>query len=238
MLDNLGRGLSERIGFTRNLTQQNVPAILIAWYGEDIPHHDNKALADIQIIAQNNPTVVPQPNPRTAIPWGIDTHSENRVAPKKFKEAGADFLICNSEALPANILTDESIASGYTLESSASKKRIALISETGFDFLLLELPNSGDVMVLSDVLAFQRQALPISTHIFATTNAMPQLEDVELLRLMSISALVLSKGTRYIDRLPEVRGKIAQLDAPKSDIELPSAQSQQIDLVEPEYNTT
>ena len=231
LLENLGRPSQNSLGFGGEAKDQKVPHILVGWRGASPPTKNGEALADFAMLdpqADGTPNLNP---PKDAILWGcLAKEIPADFTAQTLKDSGASFVTAATGDLPANILADEDVCTGYALPPHIDESGAKAVDAIGFDFLLLDAVI-GSRLTLSAVLEIQKVIVQYSNHIFLNVANLPDPGDLQIIQDLPVSALILGKGCKGLDRLEEIRSAIADIEVRKRpSYALPPAQIQDFDL--------
>lgn len=217
-LSNLGQAAPLRLGFGHSQERQRNPVILIVGLadgtGKAASHSD---LADVTLFRARKggrPAAVKPNGNRT---WGAALSDCTAEDLDTLKESGCDFILIESESAPGITLREDGFARGLVVPAAAAvtDARAHAIEDLPLDFLLIRDPAVEWPLTVGQILALQEEVSTFSKHIFLEIGDLPSPADLELLRDMPVSGLVVDIAAHDPARLEELRKAIAGLEPRK-----------------------
>lgn len=206
------------MGFGQPHERQRSPVILVVGVadgtGKASAHHD---VADVTLLRARKggrPTVA---KPNGAGTWGAALSHCTADELEALKETGCDFILIESESAPGITLREDGFARGMAVPSAASvtDARAHAIEDLPLDFLLIKGQAVEWPLTVGQVLALQEEVSTFSKHIFLEVAELPSVEDLELLRDMPVSGLVVDIAAHDPARLEALKKAIAGLEPRK-----------------------
>ncbi len=219
-LSNLGQAAPARMGFGRSQARDKNPVMLVIGKGGDASKQEEAA--DLHLHDAGDAPDSGQ--------WGAVLDGNAAPEAEKLEKGGCQFAIVNSDAIPAEILLSEEISFGMPVEAGLSESRIRAIEDGPFDFLVITPESLSWPLTVGSTLDLQELISSFSKHIFLELPAsagLPGKKDLEVLKNLPVSALVVDLGSVSAKDSAGLRETIAGLEPRKQ----PAARSERSPLV-------
>lgn len=181
MLSNLGQNESASMGFGSKHERTKVPVMVLVGEQMDdsVQEHANAYLS--HGIHPDNKKI-----------WGIFGSNIKSVGWKKIKKAGCQFVIFDSYDAPADILLEENISKGMLIDDVESDSRTRAIEDTALDFLVFRPPTDSFPLNFGSTLKLQEVVSTYSKHILLYLESTPDKKDLDILKEIPISGIVVN----------------------------------------------
>lgn len=153
--------------------------------------------------------------PEGAAIWGASLSSCTREQLDALKEAGCDLIVVESDSTPGLVLRDDGMAKGYVLPRELSDHRIRAVDDLAVDVLLVRPRNESWPISVGGALDIQETVSAFSKHVFLQLDNLPPPSELELLRDMPISAIVVDLKKVEPGELAELKKAISTLEPRK-----------------------
>ena len=219
-LTSLGQIGPASMGFGRSAAREKNPVMLVIGRGGDAA----KDAAGVDLVMRTD-----GPKVKDDGGWGLVVDGPAPLDIEALIKDGCQFLLISSDDAAAEALLADDIAKGLPVTDGLPEHRIRAIEDGPFDFLLyrpesMEWPlNVGAVLRLQDLVS------SFSKHIFLELPAksgLPGEKDLEVLKNMPVSAIVLDLGDVKSSDAGKLKKSIASLEPRK-----PSSKSDRSPLV-------
>jgi len=151
--------------------------------------------------------------------WGIVVGAKDNPDAAKLKEDGCQLMLIESGDCPASALLEEEIARGLVVEPGLPDQRIRAIEDGPFEFLVykpasIKLPLSVDGMI-----ELQELVSSFSKHIFLELSEAPGEQDLDVIKQMPVSAIILDLDKVSAEKAKSLKEAIGKLEPrkPKGD---------------------
>jgi len=213
-LTKLGQTERSGFGFGARATSTKVPVILI---GISIKKASDAANvdADLFILGADSKGAAQATAVNDAEIWGVSVSGGSATDIDTAVEAGADFIVVESESAPGAALRDDDTGKGFVVPTDVTEDRSKAIEASLFEFLILDGTDLNIPLKVGIVLDIQEQLSRYSCHIFLRVTAVPDQINLELLRDIGISALIYDGGAISNEDLSSLRKIIDMLEPKK-----------------------
>lgn len=147
--------------------------------------------------------------------WGASLSSCTQEQLEALKEAGCDLVVVESDSAPGLVFRDDGMAKGYVLPPELSDHRMRAVDDLAVDVLLVRPGNESWPISVGGALDIQETVSAFSKHVFLQLNNLPPTSELELLRDMPISAIVVDLKKVDPGELAELKKAISTLEPRK-----------------------
>jgi len=213
-LTKLGQTERSGFGFGAKAASTKIPVILI---GVTVTNAaEAKGIdADLFVLSADSKGAAQATPIDGAEIWGASVSGGTSKDIETAVEAGADFILVEGESTPGSALRDDDTSKGFVVGNDVSEDRTKAINAGPFDFLILDGTDLKLPLNVGSVLDIQEDLAKYSQHIFLSVSAIPDQENLELLRDIGISALIYDGNTAVNADLTSLRKVIDQLEPKK-----------------------
>ncbi len=210
-LSNLGMAEPAPIGFGQQQTRQKIPLMLIV--GKTAR---KKPLAKVAksldaLLADGDLDIDQSPSGWKGI-WGAALSNASPEGLDSLKEAGCDFVLVESGEAASLILRDDGMSRGLTLQHELTDRKARAIEDMPFEFLLIRAPDPSAPLTVEGVIELQETVSLFTKNIFLEVERLPDENELEALRDLPISALVINADQSDPKELENLRDAIKNLD--------------------------
>ncbi|MSQ08906.1 MAG: hypothetical protein EXR44_06370 [Dehalococcoidia bacterium] len=220
-LTNLGQAVPQKMGFGQVREKKRNPVVLIVGVvesnGKTGPAGE---FADIFLLRSKKGGKPATVKPDREGLWGVAISDCTVGDLASLKEAGCDFILIESESASGAALRDDGLGRGFVVPDGVTENRAHAIDDLPLDYLLLRGLSSKWPVTVGGALDLQEKVSMFTKHIFLEINAAPSKEDLELLRDMPVSALVVDLGVQDAQELQALKKAISELEPRKQRSEL------------------
>lgn len=205
-LSSLGQTGPAKMGFGKSAAREKNPVMLVIGRNGD----QKSASSEVDLVIAEKP----EGNDGD---WGLLLASGSSVDVETLQD-GCQFVLIESENVPADVLLSEELGLGLAVEDSLSENRIRAIEDGPFDFLLYTPSEITWPLTVGSVLKLQDLVSSFSKHIFLSLpsgSALPGEKDLEVLKNLPVSALVVDLSKAETDNLKSLKVSIARLEPRK-----------------------
>ncbi len=216
LLSNLGQSAPTKLGFGQARERKRNPVMLLIGVFEfNLKSLPQSSAVDIAIYRHRKSgrpvTAAPDGSPK----WGASLSDCTLEDLDAIKAAGGDFIVIESDSAPGLALRDDDLARGYPIPTTLTEERAHAIDDMPFDFLIARgLPAEWPLSV-GRTLTIQETVSQFSKHMFFETANLPTAPDLQILRDMPISGLVIDPSAHSEKKLDELREALAGLEPRK-----------------------
>ena len=209
-LANLGQTSPARLGFGRANQRDKTPVMLVIVEspGLDAVGSD---VADAVLLT----TPLDGPEREENGLWGAPATLAADEGLDKLKDKGCQFIIFDSDDQSAVLLNDEDVSMGLVIPAGATDARIRAVEDGPFEFLVYRPAELKFPLTLGSVLGLQEVVSAYSKHIVLALDAVPASDDLEVLKHLPVSALLVDSELFPVQKLKELRESIGKLEPRK-----------------------
>jgi hypothetical protein len=207
-LSNLGQTAPARLGFGKAAARDKTPVMLVVARTDDASKADG--VADAAMLPS-----LPSSSPSEDSLWGVEVTDGASLSAEQLKESKSQFVLVESEQVPASVLTDEDLSKGLVVQAGLSDSRIRAIEDSPFEFLLYRPASVKWPLTVAAMLELQEVVSNFSKHIFLELNDIPGKEDLEVLKQLPVSAIVVDLSSVSADSVKTLKETIAKLEPRK-----------------------
>lgn len=222
LLSTLGQVSQTRLGFGPTVPTTRNPVMLIVGFikGSVKGNRLGPALKclDAIIISSNNAAGPPQPQLKNLADriWGLGVNTANTQSMQALKRSGCDFLILETKDAPLICLQDNGMAKGFPIEIGTPDEQARALEDLPFDFLILDSAKCDWPLSVGSLIQIQSSISMVSKHIFMRVPKVPRPDEVQLLRDLPVSALILDIDSIDIKSLQTLRETVDKLEPRKA----------------------
>ncbi len=215
-LTNLGQAVPTKMGFGQVREKKRNPVILIVGIAESNGKTGPAGeFADMFVLRSKKGGKPASAKPDREGLWGVAVSDCTVGDLASLKEAGCDFILIESESASGAALRDDGLGRGFVLPEEVTENRAHAIDDLPLDYLLVRgVPGEWPVTV-GGALDLQEKVSMFTKHIFLEITGAPSKEDLELLRDMPVSALVVDLGVQDPEELQALKKTISELEPRK-----------------------
>jgi hypothetical protein len=147
--------------------------------------------------------------------WGVTVAAGDSLDAAKLKESGCQLILVESGRAPASVLLDEEVCKGMTVEHGLPDQRIRAIEDSPFEFLVYRPSSISLPLTVEGMIELQELISSFSKHIFLELSEAPGESDLDLLKQMPVSAIVLDLDKVSADTVKSLKESIAKLEPRK-----------------------
>ena len=213
-LSQLGRAAPARIGFGQMSVGDRTPVILMIGVGDAGAASAASVDAVLQPAKADGRPSITSPGKNSEL-WGSALTDVSAEDLDSLKDAGGDFLLIESDDAPGIALRDDDLARGYVVPDGLSEEQARAVEDAHFDFLVLRQSGISWPLTVGAALALQERVSTYSGHIFLQIDSLPTVDDLQLLRDLPVSVLMIDLASVDASRLKKLREAIAELEPRK-----------------------
>jgi hypothetical protein len=208
-LASLGQTAPARLGFGRAAARDKTPVMLLVGRSSEV--RDINGIVDALLLP---PAVVGNVNDGSPM-WGVSSTDGAQLSIDELKSKDCQFVLIESDKSSASLLVDEDVCRGLVIESGLPDQRIRAVEDGPFEFLLYRPESVSWPLTVGAVLSLQEVVSNFSKHIFLEVSDLPENSDLEVLKHMPVSALVVDLDTVSADRVKSLKQAIEKLEPRK-----------------------
>lgn len=209
-LGSLGQSAPARMGFGVASAREKTPVMLVIGRAADAKSGEGVVDA---VLTPANATA---PGKEEGNPtWGVLAGSGEPVDTAKLKEVGCQLALIESGDCPASALLEEDIAFGTAVEPGLPDQRIRAIEDAPFEFLVYKPSAVASPITVDAMMELQELVSSYSKHIFLEVSTIPEKSDLDVLKQLPISALIVDLEKIPADKVKELRETISKLEPRK-----------------------
>jgi len=204
-LSSLGHSAPAKMGFGRQTAREKNPVMLLIGRG------DGDAEAVDLVLHGPGETAA-------SGDWGLELDGAGAPNIEAAAENGCQFLLVISEDVSADVLLTEQLAIGMPVVDGLPDSRIRAIEDGPFEFLLYAPEKIEWPLTVGATLKLQELVSSYSKHIFLQLPAgaaMPGDSDLEVLKNLPISSIVVDLAETSADALAALKASIGKLEPRK-----------------------
>jgi hypothetical protein len=205
-LASLGQTAPARLGFGKAAARDKTPVMLVV--GRSKKARDIDGLVDVLLlpepVAENGET-----------PWGVSSRNGAKLDATDLKSKDCQFVLIEDGDSPAALLADEDLSRGLAVEGGLSEQRARAVEDAPFEFLLYRPDTISWPLTVSAVLALQEVVSSFSKHIFLELSDLPGASDLEVLKHMPVSALVVDLDRTPAEDVKSLKAAVEKLEPRK-----------------------
>jgi hypothetical protein len=208
-LSNLGQAGPAKMGFGRATAREKNSVMLVIGRGGD-PDRDG---ANVDLALREDGA-----NAGKGGDWGLIVDGPVPLDAEALVKDGCQFLLITSEEAGSDALLAEELAKGLPVIDGLPEHRVRAIEDGPFDFLLYKPESLKWPLTVGAVLLLQDLVSSFSKYIFLELSAktgLPGDNDLEVLKNLPISAIVLDLGTVKPVDAARLKESIARLEPRK-----------------------
>jgi hypothetical protein len=207
-LENLGQSAPAKLGFGRAAARDKTPVLLVV--GRTTDPSAREGLADVYLVPSSGLTEEDK-----VTLWGVTASDGASIDLPALKEKGCQFMMIESEKIPAGVLADEDMDKGLAVSAGLSEQRVRAIEDGPFEFLVLKPQNLAWPLDVGSMLDLQEVVSNFSKHMFLEPGALPGKDDLEVLKQMPVSGIVVDLDSIPAEEVRSLREAIAKLEPRK-----------------------
>ena len=210
-LSKLGMAEPARIGFGQPRGRKTVPLVLIA--GRTARKRRAAGLADAldALVVEGDCKAAVNRASGWKGCWGASLKDAGPEELDALKEAGCDFVLVESCDAAAAILRDDGMSRGLVLPDELTDRTARAIEDMPFEFLVMRRTAEPGPLTVSGMIALQKTVSLFTKHIFLEVEHLPDKSDVDALKDLPISALLLNVDRTGAAVLKELHAAIGEL---------------------------
>ncbi len=209
-LSSLGQTAPAKMGFGASAARAKNPVMLvIGRVGKGVKDSDA-----VDLLLRDSGTGSKEDGPD----WGLVVDGNTAIDAEALEKDGCHFLLISSEDAPAEVLLAEELGLGIQVTDGLPEHRIRAIEDGPFNFLLYKPDAVSWPLTVGSVLKLQDLISSFSKHIFLELPAdakMPGKKDLEVLKNLPISAIVVDLGKAKPADASKMKDAIGELEPRK-----------------------
>ena len=215
VLERIRDGESAPLGFAAARAQK-LPGIALVGLvsGNHAAGIAAAAVADAVIVADGDgPDGLKELTAEAASPWGPRVSALGDEEAQAYQGAGADLLVFEMEGTTASALASEDIARVLCVETGIEEAELRAIAALPVDAFLVPMQQVEGPWTLPDLASLGSISRRVDKYVLVQVSQPPGKKDLEALRDMGVSALVVDVAGAGSQGLEEL--KTALLDMPR-----------------------
>ncbi len=152
----------------------------------------------------------------SSAPWGPRVSGLGNEEAQAFQDAGADLLVFQMERTAAAALASEDVARVLCVETGLEEGVLRAIAALPVDAVLISMERVHGAWTLPDLVALGTISRRLDKYVLVQVYEAPSKNDLEALRDMGVSALVVDVASAGGDALAELKNNLLDMPRPKS----------------------
>ncbi len=191
-LSKLGMVEPARIGFGQPRERKVVPLVLLA--GRTARKRRPARLAetlDALVVEGDHKSAVNRASGWKGC-WGASLKDASPEGLDALKEAGCDFILVESGGASPAILRDDGMSRGLVLPDELTDRTARAIEDMPFEFLVMRQTAEPGPLTVTGMIGMQETVSLFTKHIFLKVERLPGKSELEALKDLPVSALLLN----------------------------------------------
>jgi hypothetical protein len=205
-LSNLGQSGPARMGFGKSAAREKNPVMLVIGRGGD-SENDAKSV-DLLLRTEAR-------SDSEGEPWGLAVGASTAVDAETLENNGCQFLIFESEDASAAGLLAEELGKGIEVTDGLPEHRVRALEDGPFDFFLYRPAEIKWPLTVGSALKLQDLISCFSKHIFLELSDLPGKADLEVLKNLPVSAVIVDLGKVSSADAAKLKEEVGKLEPRK-----------------------
>ena len=220
ILERIRDGESAPLGFAASRAQK-LPGIALV--GLVLKSHAKgiKAAADASVDAllvsgAAGPDRLKKLTQSVKTPWGAQVSSLAEDDAQAYQDGGSDLLVFNLDGTAASALASEDIARILCVDTGIEETELRTIASLPVDAFLISMKSVAGPWTLRDLATLGFISRRVDKYILVEVSQSPGKKDLEALRDVGVSALVMDVGSAGADELGALKTALLAMPRPTS----------------------
>ena len=205
-LSNLGQSGPARMGFGKSAAREKNPVMLVIGRGGN----PEKDAASVDLLLRAAPL-----SEESDQPWGLSVGASTQVDSEALEKSGCQFLVFESEDASAQGLIAEELGRGIGVTDGLPEHRVRALEDGPFDFFIYRPSEVSWPLTVGSTLRLQDLVSCFSKHIFLELSELPAKADLEILKNLPISAIIVDLDKVSADDASRLKEEVSKLEPRK-----------------------
>jgi hypothetical protein len=205
-LSNLGQSGPARMGFGKSAAREKNPVMLVIGRGGN-PEKDTSS---VDLLLRATPV-----SDEVAEPWGLAVGASTEVDAETLEKNGCQFLVFESEDASAQGLLAEDLGKGIGVTDGLPEHRVRALEDGPFDFFVYRPSEVNWPLTVGSALRLQDLVSCFSKHIFLELSDLPGKDDLEVLKNLPISAIIVDLDKVHAADAASLKEEVSKLEPRK-----------------------
>lgn len=144
-------------------------------------------------------------------PWGAQVSSLGEEEAQAYQDQGSDLLVFNLEGTAASALASDNIARILCVETGIEESELRTIASLPVDAFLISMTGVSGPWTLRDLATLGFISRRVDKYILVEVSRPPGKKDLEALRDVGVSALVMDVGSAGAGELSALRAALLEM---------------------------
>ncbi|MDA0733574.1 MAG: hypothetical protein O2909_12895 [Chloroflexi bacterium] len=149
-------------------------------------------------------------------PWGAQVSSLTEEEAQSYQDSGSDLLVFNLDGTAASALASQDIARILCVDTGIDETELRTIASLPVDAFLISMKSVAGPWTLRDLATLGFISRRVDKYILVEVSQSPGKRDLEALRDVGVSALVMDVGSTGAEGLSALKTALLEMPRPTS----------------------
>lgn len=220
VLERIRDGESAPLGFAAARAQK-LPGIALVGlvskgHAKSIKVATDVAVDAVFVAGSAGPDALKKLTQSVKAPWGAQVTSLAEEDAQAYQDSGCDLLVFNLDGTAASALASENIARILCVDTGIEETELRTIASLPVDAFLISMKSVSGAWTLRDLATLGFISRRVDKYILVEVSEAPGNKDLETLRDVGVSALVMDVGSAGAEGLGALKTALLEMPRPTS----------------------